>query len=156
MGIQSLNTVEIKEVSLIESFPLMRELMQLHWEESEEGALDAEFEIDEATYKILEDAGTVVFLLAWQNGIPIGYSSNILNYSIHYRGLKVATNEAIFIRKEYRNSNIGLKLITATKKACKTKEARYIFWHAKPESSLDRLLQIKKCQKQEIVYSEQL
>ena len=86
----------------------------------------------------------------------LGYSFNFLDTHIHYKDLLVASNDALYVSPEARNSMAGMRLICATKARASELGAALMLWHAKQGSQLDKLFIAKRLQVQDVIYSEPL
>lgn len=114
------------------------------------------FDPDLERYQRLEAAGALVCVGAFQDGELIGYSFNALSTHTHYRTVLVAHNDLLYLQPEHRRGAVGLHLMRATRDALQARGVRHLLWYAKPETSLDRLLQRTGKQVHEIMYSEDL
>lgn len=105
----------------------------------------------------LEAAGAMVNLAVYDDSdAVVGYSINLLAPHLHYKDLMCAHNDMIFIAPAHRHGSLGVKLIKATREACKARGVRMMLWHAKENTPLAALLPRLGCQVQDIMYSEVL
>ena len=70
----------------------------------------------------------------------VGYSVNIVCTNLHYGDLLMCQNDLLFVRKSHRRGMTGMRLITATERAAKDRGVKMMLWHAKPGTTLDRML----------------
>ena len=147
---------EIKEGSFCENLDSFSDLLKEHWEEVAKNKEVMILSPDRDKYKALEDSGSLKTLIAYSNGVPVGYSVNIVGPHLHYSSLIVGYNDLLFILPEFRNSPLGLKLIRQTEKFMKTLGVSLLLWHAKEGTSLDKILPALRYKTQEIIYSKQL
>jgi GNAT superfamily N-acetyltransferase len=70
----------------------------------------------------------------------VGYSVNIVCTNLHYGDLLMCQNDLLFVRKSHRRGMTGMRLITATERAAKERGVKMMLWHAKPGTTLDRML----------------
>ena len=91
-------------------------------------------------YEAMEQAGVLLGLFAYVGNELVGYSVNVVVPHMHYRGLTYCQNDVLYLRPDYRDIGCGTALIRATEEAAKVRGARFIVWHAKPSTPLDKLL----------------
>lgn len=106
-------------------------------------------------YDALDDAGHLVSIIATADGKPAGYSLNIIDQHLHYADLTVMQNDVLFVAKRYRNSSLGLKIMSRTKELARRAGAELMLWHAKPDTPLDSILK-RRSRVQDIVYADEL
>jgi GNAT superfamily N-acetyltransferase len=100
---------------------------------------------DVERYQTLEAAGNLfaigMFDIHGDNGETlVGYSVNIVCTNLHYGDLLMCQNDLLFVRKSHRRGMTGMRLITATERAAKERGVKMMLWHAKPGTTLDRML----------------
>lgn len=114
-------------------------LISEHWLEvakhKELMVLDPDWE----RYQRFTDEGSMFSLVLRKDGVLVGYSANLLGPHLHYKGLVVAINDVLYVSPDSRGST-ALRLMSETRLAAKAKGARAMIWHAKPNTSLSRLL----------------
>lgn len=147
---------EIKEVSFRESYHEIKELIKEHWDELAKNKELMVLSPDWERYCAIEDAGNLLSLFVYQDGNCIGYSINIISNHLHYMDLQIAYNDVILLKKKYRNSPVGLRLIKQTKEKVRERGCRLLLWHVKKDTTMDKLLPKLGCKLQEVVYSEEL
>ena len=146
----------IFEISYDEGLAEVGQLLQEHWQEVARHKDIMVLKPDTPRYKVMEKANMLLILAAYQDGMMIGYSLNIIGNHLHYADLLYAHNDLLFLHKEHRNSPVGLKLIRQTEKAAKERGARMMLWHAKEGTSLDKIMPRLKYSVQDIMYSKEL
>lgn len=75
-----------------------------------------------------------------ESGILIGYSAWFIDYHIHYADLKVAMNDVIYLKKEYRVGMTGIKLIKYSEERMKELGVHKIAWHIKHSNDFRPIL----------------
>jgi GNAT superfamily N-acetyltransferase len=111
---------------------------------------------DVSRYQTLEAAGAMLSLGLFKGEDLIGYSINNLFTHSHYGGLLVCQNELLFLAKAHRRGMAGVRLIAATEQTARDRGADMMLWHAKPRTTLDRMLPRMGYRTQDIVYSQVL
>jgi GNAT superfamily N-acetyltransferase len=111
---------------------------------------------DVERYTMLDDTGMTLALGVFDGDEIVGYSNNVLSGSLHYRGLIVCQNDAIYLRSDYRRGTLGLRLMRETERLARERGADMIVWHAKPDTNFERVLSRRKYAIQETVYTRAL
>jgi GNAT superfamily N-acetyltransferase len=116
---------------------------------------------DVERYQTLEAAGNLfaigMFDIHGDNGETlVGYSVNIVCTNLHYGDLLMCQNDLLFVRKSHRRGMTGMRLITATERAAKERGVKMMLWHAKPGTTLDRMLPRLGYGIQDVIYSQVL
>lgn len=145
--------VTMQEILPSKFIDLAQELMREHQKESGEEFTDIPSPQIEM-YKSLEKMGWVIALGVFDDDIMIGYAIAILSQHLHYSFL-YAHHDVLFLKKKYRG-RVGLKLISEIEKKAAERGACYIFWHAKPDSIMGKILLKTGCKIEEIVYRKGL
>jgi len=118
----------------------MLTLLEEHYEELTFNKEVVKLNPNWAEYNRRESVNKFVFIAARDDGVLIGYSAWFLDYHIHYADLKVAANDVIFLKKEYRLGMTGIKLIKYSENAMKKLEANKITWHIKETNDFRPIL----------------
>jgi GNAT superfamily N-acetyltransferase len=101
---------------------------------------------DVERYQTLEAAGNLFAIGMFDTHVDagaetlVGYSVNIVCTNLHYGDLLMCQNDLLFVRKSHRRGMTGMRLITATERAAKERGVKMMLWHAKPGTTLDRML----------------
>jgi len=153
METQKFKIVEQKIMGDIKFFEY---LFEDHWQEVAKNKKVMVLKPDYDKYRFLEESGIMRTLVAYEDGIVIGYSVNFIQPHLHYSDLISCYNDIVFLSKEKRNSPVGLKLLRATEKAAKEWGADMMLWHVKEGPSIDSILPRLGYGVQDIVYSKTL
>lgn len=145
----------IQRVSWYTAKGVIRELMEEHYDEvvTLKGLMKLNPRWD--AYDALEDDDKLISIIASSDGKPAGYSLNIIDQHLHYADLTVAQNDVLFVAQRYRNSSLGLKIMSRTKELARKAGAELMLWHAKPDTPLDQILK-RRSRVQDIVYADEL
>lgn len=111
---------------------------------------------DVPKYRAMEQAGVFVGLIARDAGRIVGYSGNLMSQHLHYCALRYASNDVLFLAKEYRRGTLGLKLMRATESEMRARGCKVMVWHAKPGTTLDELMPKLGARVQDILYTREL
>ena len=116
-----------------------------------------QFSPDFEKYEVAERAGTLLVLVAVENGRLLGYSVNIIGAHLHYKDSVASFNDLLYLDPEYRGSGLGAELMDHTKAAAKERGTLIQTWHAKPNTTLNRILaESPTAEMLEISYTEKL
>lgn len=135
---------------------LLQDLLEQHVEELTTNKDLMKLNPDWDLYDSLEKSGKLFSLFVKKDNEIIGYSVNFLNYHLHYSDLCYASNDVLFLKKEYRNSDIGRELIARSEQKARDLGAAIYFVHAKHKTTLDKLLPLLGYQIQDIIHSKVL
>ena len=120
--------------------PLFRE----HYEEVARNKTVMVLAPDWDRYEDLDDRGLLMSIGVWAHYSThtelAGYSVNIVGSHLHYRDLLVAQNDVFFVRRPFRQGTLGTRLLRETRKQAKACGARLVLFHAKENTSFERLL----------------
>jgi GNAT superfamily N-acetyltransferase len=116
---------------------------------------------DVERYQTLEAAGNLFAIGMFDTHVDgaetlVGYSVNIVCTNLHYGDLLMCQNDLLFVRKSHRRGMTGMRLITATERAAKDRGVKMMLWHAKPGTTLDRMLPRLGYGIQDVIYSQVL
>lgn len=106
----------------------MRDLVDANWQET---GFDFEFDPDVETYRKLHDAGLMFAVAAFVDGCIVGYCSVAVMGHPHNPSVKVASNDALFVKAEYRNGLLPGRIITTAVQEAKQRGASRFTWHCR-------------------------
>jgi hypothetical protein len=116
-------------------------LLEEHYKELTLNKDMVSLEVDWAKYKKLEEMNMLSVLTIRINGVLIGYSVFFVQSHIHYKSLKTASNDVLFLKKEYRSgSRAGLMLIKNSEKHLASLGVQKIIWHIKLSNDWSKIL----------------
>lgn len=147
---------EIKAITLGKIIDEGQSIFKEHYEEiatnKELMKLDPDYEV----YASLDKNGKIFILGAFQDGQLVGYSLNIMYQHLHYSGLKICTNDILFIQKKHRKGGQGAELILKTEEEAKARGVKIMMWPVNKGSKLDSLMKLKNYKPHNIIYSKEL
>lgn len=91
-----------------------------------------------SAYEVAEDAGELVCLGSYDEGVLVGGCLLSVRYSPHY-GKPIVTVEALFLRKKFRQGARGYRLLRRAEEEAKALGAPGLCLSAAPGTALDRL-----------------
>lgn len=147
---------EIRLSNVSEMLANAGELFEEHWDEI---ALNKQVMIlkpDEARYRAMEQAGSLMILAAWEGDELVGYSVNFIVNHLHYADLRLCSNDLLFITRSKRAGRLGLKMIRETEKRAAEMGAQLMLWHAKPDTALAVMMPKMGYGVQDIIFSKEI
>lgn len=148
--------MDIVRISAVETIPIARPLLAEHWEEV---ALNKDLMVLEPNvdaYERLESCGALFALGAFDGEQLVGYSATMVQQHLHYKDLRYAVNDVLFVAKSHRSGRAGIRLMQETERIAKERGAQLMLWHAKPETALGAILPRMGYAVQDIIYSKAL
>jgi GNAT superfamily N-acetyltransferase len=131
------------------------ELARAHWAETEAGLMPEGPSIAIELYQALEQADALIAFGAFDADELVGYAVAILGLHLHYRVL-YAQHDLLFVRPDHRRGTLGLRLMRAIETALKARGAKFVVWHAKPQSTFNMILVRTGYAVEETVYRKDL
>lgn len=151
-------TVEISPCTVADMANHAREMFREHWEEVAKLKHLMVLSPNWDRYGQLAVAGVLLAIAAWEGPRMVGYSANVITNHLHYRDLVVCQNDVLFVAQSHRKSSVGLRLMRETERLAAERGAKLVLWHAKPETTLDRMLgrEGSGYSVQDIIYAKEL
>lgn len=118
----------------------LKPLLEEHYQEIALHKDVVKLDPDWERYGLLAKNKTAVFIGARDNGKLIGYSVFFLVTHIHYKQLKMASNDVLYLDPEYRKGMTGIKLIKASEEILKKLDVQKILWHIKFAKDFRKIL----------------
>ena len=133
--------MEIKPLSVLAMQSEGMDLLREHYEELTLHKDIVKLNVDWQAYFHWENANMLCSLGLYEEGRLIGYSVFILSQHAHYKDLKVASNDVLFLQKDKRKGRAGLKLIKESERVLKNLGVSKVVWHCKYDHVAGELLQ---------------
>ena len=131
-------------------------LFEEHYEEIARNKQVMKLKPNYQLYEALNSTGWLFIYVAMRDDVCIGYSMNIMMHHLHYADLRIAQNDILFVKKEFRGGRLGLRLLKATEDHARSEGCKLMLWHAKENTALAKLLPKLKYGVQEIMYSKEI
>jgi|SRR5271154_1481045 len=148
--------IAIREVTLEVGWPAVQSLLPAHYEELAKFKDIAALEPAYSDYREADATDSLLVLLAYDVEL-IGYAVTFRTASAHYAGLRVAQNDVIYVKPEYRKGRTGYRLMKLTVQRVKDLWAtQLLIWHTKPDTPMDRLMPRLGCEKLDHLWAERL
>lgn len=137
------------ETILIKGYPLL----EAHWEELANNKDKIFLKPDVEKYINLQKAGIINNICVWDDKKIIGYSVVLSTPNLHYSDDVFAYVDVIYVDKNYRNSKIGIELISRTEDLIRRKGCSVLTYHTKPaHPTIEKVLERKGYSLMENIY----
>ena len=147
---------EIRLCTYDEFVVLADPLFEEHYEEIARNKQIMKLKPNYQLYEALNSTGWLFIYVAMRDDVCIGYSMNIMMHHLHYADLRIAQNDILFVKKEFRGGRLGLRLLKVTEDHARSEGCKLMLWHAKENTALAELLPKLKYGVQEIMYSKEI
>ena len=147
---------EIRLCTYDEFVVLADPLFEEHYEEIARNKQIMKLKPNYQLYEALNSTGWLFIYVAMRDDVCIGYSMNIMMHHLHYADLRIAQNDVLFVKKEFRGGRLGLRLLKVTEDHARSEGCKLMLWHAKENTALAELLPKLKYGVQEIMYSKEI
>lgn len=113
---------------------------------------------DVERYALLDQSGMSLALGVFDEADEqiVGYSNNLISESLHYRGVVICQNDAIYLRADHRRGTLGLRLMRETERVAYVRGADLVVWQCKPDTPMHALLAKGRYALQDLVYTRAL
>ena len=125
-------------------------LLKLHYEELTRNKDRVKLDPIWTDYAALEQAGRFHVFTAREDGLLVGYAAFFVQQHLHYRDLRVAMNDVLFLNPEHRLGMTGIRLLKFCETELKKLGVQKLVWHAKLDTSLIPILHRLNYQTEEI------
>lgn len=131
-------TIECEKLEKV--LPEIKQLLLEHYEELTLNKNKIKLKPVWDRYFDMEQSGKFFALIARIDNQVVGYSGFILDKHLHYEDILVATNDVLFLKKEYRLGMTGIKLLKFSEQYMKNQGANKITWHIKYSNDFRNIL----------------
>ena len=131
-------------------------LIELHWSEIALNQDNIKLNPDWSAYHSLEEQGKLKIFTARNGDRLVGYFVVIVGNNIHYKDHLFATNDIIYMHKDYRKGFAGIRLIKFAERHLKEDGVSVLTINTKIHQPFDAVLERLKFNMVERVYSKYL
>lgn len=118
----------IREIRAAEFITPFMEMLRENWEET---GFDFELVPDIEMIDQLQAMSMLFVLGAFADDTLVGYSSAMIGPHTYNRNVVMCNSDALFVRKLWRPSSIGARLIKATEQLAADRGACRMLWHTR-------------------------
>lgn len=131
------------------------ELIQMHREEI---AIHEDFDLDPDWESYFTGAMTGVFVVctARDEGKLVGYAAYAIYQNLHFRGLREARQDVLFLHPDYRGRMLGLKLLQFAEEFMKSINVKLITQHVNVDHDFGPMLERLGYVNTEKIYEKRL
>lgn len=133
-----------------------KSLIELHWEEIALNKDNIKLNPDWDAYYSLEGQGKLKIFTARDGNTLVGYFVVILGNNIHYKDHLFASNDIIYLHKDFRKGFAGVRLIKFAEACLKEDGVSVLTINTKIHQPFDKVLERLKFKPIERVYSKYL
>ena len=128
----------IQEEDYLKLKPEANDLILKNWEDT--GLEDLELDPDWSSYDVLYQAGCFGVYTARENNVLVGYLGVLARNHLHYKGSVFASNDVLFLDKDYRKGLAGYFLIKYSLEDLKKKGVDVFLFNSTVEKPYDPIL----------------
>jgi GNAT superfamily N-acetyltransferase len=132
----------------------IKPLLELHWKEIALNQDKIKLNPDWDAYHNLELTGNLKIFTARSGEELVGYFVVMLNNNIHYKDHVFASNDVIYLHKDYRKGFAGIRLIKFAEKCLKEDGVSVLLINTKSHKPFDKVLERLKFKPIERVFSK--
>ncbi len=120
-------------------------LCNIHWEEIANNKDKVKLKPNTQQFTALQSAGMLKNVVAYDEGLMVGYAVILISPHLHYADDKFAFVDLVYVDPVYRTSNIGLSILNRIEKIAKQEGVSVLQHHAKPHHrNLQTILEKRK------------
>lgn len=131
-------------------------LLKLHWDEIALNKDHIKLNPDWESYYELEQSGKLRIFTARNKGNLVGYFVVIVSSNLHYKDHLFASNDIVYLHKDYRKGFTGIKLVKFAEKCLKEDGVSVLAINTKVHQPFDVVLERLDFNMVERVYSKYL
>ena len=138
-------------ISIVQPIEYMHKIVALMRDNWDETGFDFEFNPSADAYQKVVDCNAMFVIAAFDGDDVIGYCTMIISPHLHNPDVIVASNDALFVAKPYRNGMTSGRLIKAAEDEAKRRGASKVLWHTRAGTSFAAMLERRGYQPSDIV-----
>ena len=131
--------LKLQQEKLFDIFPEIHELITEHYNELSVTGPEFSRLPDWDEYKRLEEANQFVMFTVRTDNKLVGYSWFFLKPHMHYKHMILATNDIVYLQKDFREGFAGIKLIKYSDSRLKELGAHKITWRIRRTNDISAI-----------------
>lgn len=148
--------IELIEINASDWLEQAESLMLEHWSEVAEATGVPKPVMDAEYLASMEVDGMLFTVGAFVGEGLVGYSMNSIGRTINFDNLIIMENQGIFIKKQYRGSLSGIRLIKESERIGKERGATRAKWHTYQNTRASALFDSLGYKSFDIIYTKEL
>lgn len=116
----------------------LKGLIHEHWLEVTSHPEERPLDVDWDQYLSLEDLNMLFVLTAREQGCLVGYVIHLIYRPLHYKYSVMASDDAHFLKKEFRKGTAGWKMLKAAEDALRELGVNSITYHSKTRTDINK------------------
>lgn len=116
-------------------------LLEAHWREVELYQDKINFNPDFNQYRLMQDMGLLHIVTVRDKGLLVGYFVSVMAPNIHHKDHTFATNDILYVDKDYRGRMLGARMFAFAEKELKKLGVDVIVIHTKTHMDFKPLLE---------------
>jgi len=138
-------------ISIVQPVDYMHKVVELMRDNWHETGFDFEFDPSAEQYQRVVDFNAMFAIAAFDDEQIVGYCTMVITPHLHNPAVIVASNDALFVAKPYRNGMTSGRLIRAAEEEAKRRGANKVLWHTRAGTGLAAMLERRGYQPADIV-----
>ena len=143
-------------ISIVQPIDYMHKVVELMRDNWAETGFDFELAPSAEQYQKIVDLNAMFAVAAFDGDEIVGYCTMVITPHLHNPAVIVASNDALFVAKPYRNGLTAGRLIKAAEQEAKSRGARKVLWHTRAGTGLAAMLERRGYQPADIVVMKEL
>lgn len=143
----------IREIQAAEYVGKVQDLLADNWFET---GFDFELKIDTAMLQRLQDANLYFVMGAFIDAELVGYSSAMIAPHTYNPAVICCSSDALFVRRAFRKTSAGARLILATERHAASMGASRMMWHTRAGTPLAACLERRGYQPADVIVMKEI
>lgn len=129
-------------------------LLEAHWREIALDHSAAPLDPDWDEYTRLDTLGQLHLLAVRNDGTLVGYYIGIVKPHLHYKSTLMAFNDVIYIKPEFRQGMVGVRIFKEIEKSLKERGVKKMFMNTKKHHNFGSILERLGYSESDILYTK--
>lgn len=143
----------IREIKAADYIRKVQDLLSENWAET---GFDFELRPDVEMVRQLQESGLLFVLGAFDGDELIGYSSAMVSPHTYNPAVICCNSDALFVRRAYRKTSVGARLILETERTAAAYGAMRMLWHTRAGTSLAAALERRGYEPADVIVMKEI